>query len=210
VVRDIMISLIGEKSYILIKYLFKRFLCLVRGVKQSGNNAYISPRAIVKRGQKINLGANVVVERGAKLWVDTEGSYIAIGDDSYLSSFCVLNTFDGWIKIGENCTVNSYAILYGHGGLQIGNGVRIAPQVMLMPMNHLYKDPHIPIRKQGIKAQGLKIEDDVWFGAGAIVLDGVTIGRGAVIGAGAVVSKDIPPYSVAVGVPARVIKKRGK
>jgi len=205
-----MISVIGEKSYIQIKHILKRLLCLARGVKQSGINAYISPHAIVKRGRKINLGANVVVERGAMLWVDTDESYIAIGDDSYLSAQCILHTFNGWISLGSNCTVNSYAILYGHGGLEIGNDVRIAPQVMIMPMNHIYKDPHVPIRKQGIRAQGIKIEDDVWLGAGAIVLDGVTIGKGSVIGAGAVVTRDIPPNSVAIGAPARVIKKRSK
>ena len=209
-IRHFFVIIIGKRSYIVLKHLVKRLLCLVRGVTQSGINVYISPRAIVKRGQKVSLGANVVVERGVTLWVDTDESYITIGDDSYLSSHCILNTFDGWISMGNNCTVNSYAILYGHGGLQIGNGVRIAPQVMLMPMNHIYKDPHVPIRKQGIRTQGVKIEDDVWFGAGAVVLDGVTIGQGSVIGAGAVVTKDIPPYSVAVGVPAQVIKKRGK
>jgi acetyltransferase-like isoleucine patch superfamily enzyme len=198
----------GERGYVALKHVVKRLLCLMRGVTESGINVYLSPSAIVKRGQKIKLGANVVVERDVTLWVDTNESYIAIGDDSYLSSQCILNTFDGWISLGSNCTVNSYAILYGHGGLQIGNDVRIAPQVMIMPMNHIYKDPHVAIRKQGIRAQGIKIEDDVWLGAGAVILDGVTIGRGSVIGAGAIVTKDIPRYSVAVGVPAKVIKKR--
>ncbi len=205
-----MIGIIGEKSYISVKNFLKRILCLLRGVTESGINVYISPHAVVKRGRKIKLGANVVVERGAMLWVDTDESYITVGDDSYLSSQCILNTFNGWISLGSNCTVNSYAILYGHGGLEIGNDVRIAPQVMLMPMNHIYKDPHVPIRKQGIRARGIKIGDDVWLGAGSIVLDGVTIGRGSVVGAGAVITKDIPPNSVAVGAPARVIKKRGK
>ena len=75
-------------------------------------------------------------------------------------------------------------------------------------MNHIYDDPKISIRLQGIRANGIKIEDDVWLGVGSTVLDGVTIGKGSVIGAGAVVTKNIPPYSVAVGVPANVIKER--
>jgi acetyltransferase-like isoleucine patch superfamily enzyme len=208
--RQFFISMLGEKTYMASKHLVKELLCLIRGITESGVNVYISPRAIVKRGRKIKLGANVVVERGAMLWVDTDTSYITIGSDSYLSSQCILNTFDGWISVGSNCTVNSYAILYGHGGLEIGNDVRIAPQVMMMPMNHIYKDSQAPIRTQGIRCRGIKIEDDVWLGAGAIVLDGVTIGKGSVIGAGAIVAKNIPPYSVAVGVPARVIKKRGR
>ena len=72
----------------------------------------------------------------------------------------------------------------------------------------MFSDPEMLIHEQGMIGLGIKIEDDVWIGAGAIILDGVTIGRGSVIGAGAVVTKNIPPYSVAVGVPARVIKKR--
>jgi acetyltransferase-like isoleucine patch superfamily enzyme len=202
--------MLGDKTYMTSKHLVKRLLCLMRGITESDINVYVSPRAIVKRGRRIELGANVVVERGAMLWVDTNGSYITVGDDSYLSSQCILNTFNGWISLGTNCTVNSYAILYGHGGLEIGNDVRIAPQVMIMPMNHVYKDPRVPIRTQGIRCRGIKIEDDVWLGAGAIVLDGVTIGKGSIIGAGAIVAKNIPSYSVAVGIPARIIKKRGK
>jgi acetyltransferase-like isoleucine patch superfamily enzyme len=207
-IRHFFATFLGESVYRGVKHLVKRLLCLVRGVTESGINVYISPRAVVKRGQKIKLGANVVVERGATLWVDTNDAFITIGDDSYLSSQCILNTFNGWISMGSNCTVNSFAILYGHGGLEIGNDVRIAPQVMIMPMNHIYKAPHVPIRRQGVRSQGIKIGDDVWLGAGAIVLDGVIIGKGSVIGAGAVVTNDIPAYSIAVGVPARVMKKR--
>jgi len=209
-VKDIVISITGERLYIPIKNLVKKALCIVRGVKNCGVNVYISPRAVVKRGRKIGLKDNVVVERGVMLWVDSDKSFITVGEDSYLSSHSILNTFNGWIKMGKNCTVNNYAILYGHGGLEIGDNVRIAAQVVIIPMNHVYEDPDIPICKQGVSAQGIKIEDDVWLGAGAKVVDGVTIGKGSIIGAGAVVTKDIPPYSVAVGVPARVVKKRGK
>lgn len=68
----------------------------------------------------------------------------------------------------------------------------------------------LPIREQGVTREGIIIEDDCWLGSGVKVLDGVTIGKGCVIGANSVVTKDIPPYSVAVGAPARVIKKRGE
>jgi acetyltransferase-like isoleucine patch superfamily enzyme len=207
-IRRFFITMLGERGYRTIKHVFKRLLCLMRGVTASGVNVYISPRAIVNRGRKISIGDNVVVERDVVLRVDTERSYITIGEDSYLSSHATLNTFDGWIAMGSNCTVNSYAILYGHGGLRIGNDVRIAPQAMIMPMNHIFDDLHVPIWKQGIQAKGIKIEDDVWLGSGSIVLDGVTIGKGSVIGAGAVVTKNIPPYSIALGVPAKVIKER--
>jgi acetyltransferase-like isoleucine patch superfamily enzyme len=143
------------------------------------------------------------------LSVNREGkSFIDIGANSYLCSSCVIKAFNGWIKMGHDCTVNEFAVLHGDGGLEIGNDVRIAAQVRIIAMNHIYDDPEVPIRLQGIRANGIKIEDDVWLGIGTTVLDGVTIGKGSVIGAGAVVTKDIPPYSIAVGVPAKVIKKR--
>ncbi len=211
---DLMINIIGLKLYTPIKHLAKKILCLFHGVRKTGTNVFISPMAIVRHGYKIRLGNNVVVERGATLSVDREGkSFIDIGANSHFYSNCVIKASDGWIKIGNDCSVNEFAILFGggglgDGGLEIGNDVRIAAHVRIVPMNHIYEDPKTPIRLQKIKAIGIKIEDDVWLGVGSTVLDGVTIGKGSVIGAGAVVTKDIPPYSIAVGVPAKVIKKR--
>lgn len=206
--RQILINIFGERFYRMIKYFISKIFCLVRGITLTGKNISISPRAIFKGGSRIRFGNNVLIERDVMLIADTPNSFIEIGSDTWLFYHCMLNTSGGWIKIGNNCTVNSFAILYGHGGLDIGNGVRISAHVVIVPMNHIYKNPEIPIWMQGETRKGIKIEDDVWIGAGAKVLDGVKIGKGSVIGAGAVVTKDIPPYSVAVGIPARVIKKR--
>ncbi|MBN2571055.1 MAG: hypothetical protein JXA68_02910 [Ignavibacteriales bacterium] len=79
---------------------------------------------------------------------------------------------------------------------------------MMIPQNHNYSDPNVSIAEQGITAEGIKIEDDVWIGAGVKILDGIKIGKGSVIGAGSVVTHDVSPYSIAVGSPAKVIKKR--
>lgn len=76
--------------------------------------------------------------------------------------------------------------------------------------NHNFADPELPIVQQGLSCQGIDLEDDCWIGSGVRVLDGVTIGRGSVVGAGAVVTANIPPLSVAVGVPAKVASQRGK
>lgn len=94
------------------------------------------------------------------------------------------------------------------GLIKIGNNVRIAPNVMMISANHVFENPDIPIREQGMEVKPITIEDDVWVAGRVNIIAGVTIGKGSVIGAGSVVTKDIPPYSVAVGVPAKVIKER--
>jgi acetyltransferase-like isoleucine patch superfamily enzyme len=208
--RQLLINIFRERFYLMIKHSITGIICLLRGITNRGINISISPRAKIKGGHRIRLGNNGLVERDVMLIADEPNSFIEIGADTWLFYHCMLSTSGGWIKMGNNCTVNSFAVLYGHGGLEIGNGVRISAHVVIVPMNHIYKNPAIPIWMQGETRNGIKIEDDVWIGAGAKVLDGVKIGKGSVIGAGAVVTRDIPPYSVAVGVPAKVIKKRSK
>ena len=117
----------------------------------------------------------------------------------------------GAVTIGEDCTVQAYSMLVGardSATITIGNGVRIAPHVVVFASNHSFADTDIPIFKQSVKTAPITIEDDVWIATQVTIVAGVRIGRGSVIGAGAVVTKDIPPWSVAVGVPARVIKTR--
>jgi len=86
--------------------------------------------------------------------------------------------------------------------------VRIAPYVIFNSVDHEFSNREIPIRSQGYIAGKITIEDDVWIGAHVVINKGITIGKGSVIGAGSVVTKDIPCYSIAVGVPCRIIKER--
>lgn len=137
------------------------------------------------------------------------GGNVQVGAGSQILDFAMLMTYGGDIRIGSSCTVNPFCVLYGHGGLTIGDGVRIATQAVFVPANHGFEDPAVPIWKQPETRLGITVEDDVWIGAGARVLDGVRIGHGSVIGAGAVVTKSVPPLSIALGVPARVVGRRG-
>jgi acetyltransferase-like isoleucine patch superfamily enzyme len=137
------------------------------------------------------------------------GGRIAIGDDSLVHRGALLLCYGGDIELGLNCTVNPYCILYGHGGLKLGDYVHIAAHVVLIPANHRFDSRTVPIASQGLEAEGIVIEDDVWIGTGARILDGCHIGRGAVVGAGAVVTRDVAPYSIIAGVPARQIGVRG-
>jgi len=112
--------------------------------------------------------------------------------------------------IGDNVAINNDVWINAVGGVYIGNNVLIGPKVIIHSANHIYDDPNVLIRNQGHETKRVIIKDDVWICAGAIILPGVTIGQGAVVAAGAVVTKDVKPYSVVAGVPARTIKNRGE
>ncbi len=112
------------------------------------------------------------------------------------------------LSIGKNSSINEGCFIHALGGIEIGNGVRIAPQTTIHTYEHGFMDASIPVYKQDYLVAKVVIEDDVWIGAGVQINKGVRIGKGAVIGGGSVVTKDIPPYAIAVGSPAKVIKYR--
>lgn len=130
---------------------------------------------------------------------------LVLGSQSWISGHALVR---GDVEIGSHCTVNPYAMISGK--VRCGNGVRIASNASLVGFNHGYDDPDVPIYMQKHESLGIIIEDDVWIGANAVIVDGVTIGRGAVIAAGAVVSKDVPPMAIVGGVPAKVLRFRGR
>ena len=160
------------------------------------------------RGQNIAIDSSCLVSPLAMVASQGGGS-ITIKAGTQVSDFAYIVSMGGDIVIGEHVGIQLFCILFGHGGLTIGNFVRIAPQTVIVPSNHNFERLDIPICMQGQTAKGVVIEDDVWIGAGCKILDGVTIGQGSVIGAGSVVTRSISPYSVAVGLPARVIRQRG-
>ena len=111
------------------------------------------------------------------------------------------------ITIGNNCSFNRGCWISGGGHLQIGNDVILGPNVIIHTANHNYSDFNVRIRSQGHNFKRVLIKDNVWIGAGAIILPGVTIGPNAIVAAGAVVTKDVLVNSIVGGSPARFIKK---
>ena len=133
---------------------------------------------------------------------------ISIGDSCKIRRWVVINPYGGEIKIGNNCSINSFCHISGNGGVYIVNNVLIAAHCTLISANHNFNRIDIPICKQGETRKPIVIEDDCWIGTGVRILSGVRIGTGSVVGAGSVVNKDVPPFSVVVGVPARVLRSR--
>lgn len=167
---------------------------------------HIQAYSNVKLGQNVYVSSKATVTT-AKCYSTSHGK-IVIGNNSKIHEYANLHAGKGFIEIGENCSINTSCILDGHGGIKIGNDVRIANHTSIIAAQHNYNNPDLEIRKQGITAKGITIEDDVWIGSGARILDGIHIGKGAVIGAGSVVTKNVPSNHVVAGVPAKHLKVR--
>jgi acetyltransferase-like isoleucine patch superfamily enzyme len=130
---------------------------------------------------------------------------LVLGAHSWIAGNALVR---GDVHFGAHCTINSFATISGK--VHCGNAVRIASHATLVGFNHGYDDPQVPIYLQKHETLGITVEDDVWIGANCVIVDGVTIGRGAVIAAGAVVNKDVPPNAIVGGVPAKVLRFRGQ
>jgi acetyltransferase-like isoleucine patch superfamily enzyme len=122
----------------------------------------------------------------------------------------VIFEFPERISLGRRVFINRGTIITARADIVIGDDALIGPYVIINSGDHIYEDPGVPINQQGHKYSPIVIERDVWIGAHAMILSGVRIGQGSVIAAGAVVTSDVPPFVVAAGKPARVIKKRGE
>jgi acetyltransferase-like isoleucine patch superfamily enzyme len=162
----------------------------------------------------ITLGRNVYLDYGVYLHACPQG--IVIGDDTFVMHNSELHVYNfrglpqSGIWVGRNCFLGEFTLIRGQGGVHIGDHVLLAPRVQLLAVDHLYDDVTRPVIQQGIRGLGITVEDGAWIGGGAIVLDGVRVGRNSVVGAGSVVTRDVPPYTVVAGVPARVIKRLGE
>jgi acetyltransferase-like isoleucine patch superfamily enzyme len=172
--------------------------------------------AAIEDGVRIRFASNVRLGRGAYL---DHGVYlhacpggISIGPESLVMKNAILHVYNfrelphAGITIGARSLVGEGCVLRGQGGITLGDDVYLGTLVQLLAVNHIFADTTRPISQQGITAQGITVADGAWIGSGAILLDGVQVGRNAVVGAGAVVTRDVPAYSVVVGNPARVVR----
>jgi acetyltransferase-like isoleucine patch superfamily enzyme len=133
---------------------------------------------------------------------------IEIGDRLFTRCGVILDAQSGTIKIGNGVSINDYSILLGHGGIELGDNVRIAAHVVIVSFEHSFDDPDVPISSQPLKKQKITVGEDVWIGAGAKILAGSHVAHGCVIGANSVLKGSTVPFGVYVGAPARLIKTR--
>jgi acetyltransferase-like isoleucine patch superfamily enzyme len=177
--------------------------------KRMGSSVFIQDGAEFLGASSIEIGDRVHIFRGVRIDGRSQNSRIWLGYEVSLQLGVDISAGENCsIEIGERTFIGPYSCVGGPGHVKIGKDCLIAAHSGIIANNHNFADPLQKIRDQGVTRKGIVIEDDCWLGYGVKVLDGVTIGQGSVIGAGAVVTKDIPPYSVAVGVPARVVSRR--
>jgi acetyltransferase-like isoleucine patch superfamily enzyme len=159
----------------------------------------------------IHLGRGAYIDEDVYIHACPSG--VEIGANTYVMHGAILHVYNfrnlpnSGIRIGRDSLIGEYTIIRGQGGVNIGDRVYTSPMTQLIAVNHVVDDPQRPFVEQGITAQGIVVEDDVWLGANAVITDGVRIGAGAVIAAGAVVTQDVPPHTIVGGVPARVIRE---
>lgn len=193
------------------KYVDREISLLRKYLLRYKYDCYISPGAHIFHPEAVELSQGVYIHQNSFINVYKNSDLditLSLGRGTLILPYVFINPQTDRITIGSHCSLNAFCRLYGRGGLTIGNDTRIGTGCVFLPMDHIYEDPGTLIRLQGETHEGIKIGNNVWFGADVKVLDGVTIGDGCVIGAGSVVTESIPPYSVAVGVPARIIEKR--
>jgi acetyltransferase-like isoleucine patch superfamily enzyme len=134
---------------------------------------------------------------------------IRLGTNVYVGHYAILKGYyRNTMTIGDETWIGQQCFFHSAGGLRIGNRVGIGPGVKIITSRHKEMGRDIPIISAPIELAPVVIEDDADIGTGSVLLPGVTIGRGAIIAAGAVVTRDIPAYAIAAGVPAQVVKER--
>lgn len=156
---------------------------------------------------RINLWAYQVINMAS------DRRYITVGKNTNIHPTTIIRCGKN-VKIGSNCLINHNNLLQPgkgpNGRIVIGNYVHTGVNVLFMAFNHGFYTTEIPTKEQDYMDAPIVVEDDVWIGGGSIILAGVTIGKGAIIAAGAVVNKDVPPFAIVGGVPAKILKYRNQ
>jgi len=174
-----------------------------------GKGVAFGTNVVLRHPNKIKIGDNVVVDDNCV--IDAKGQEnrgITINSNVFIGRNTIIYCQNGNISIGENANIGSNCQVFSAGSVEIGKNVLIGAYTYLIGGGHGMADPSLPIINQARISKGIRLEDNIWIGAGVKILDGVIIGRDSVIGTGAVVNKDVAAYSIAAGLPAKIIGDR--
>jgi len=181
---------------------------LIRSVKSRLRSLYLfGSFNHVIFGRKVRLSGDITFGKNVNIkdYSRIRGKGIVVGNNVVIHENVFIRA-KFTVTIGDNTTLNRNRCILDN--VIIGKNVSIAPNVVIVGSNHIFKDPEVLIKLQGSESKGIVIEDDVWIAANVTILDGVSIGQGSIIAAGSVVNKDVPPYTLVGGIPAKLIKER--
>jgi len=179
--------------------------------KRVGRNVIFGRNITIRHPTKISIGNNVVIDDNCVLDAKGEDNQgIRIGDNVFISRNSIISCKEGDIEIGNDSNIGTNCLIHSETSLKIGRYVLIAAYCYIVAGgNHDFDKIDVPIILQpSISKGGVVIQDDVWLGADVKVLDGSNIGKGTIVGAGSVVTTELSQFSVAVGIPAKVVRKR--
>lgn len=171
--------------------------------------AFVGSNVLLRNPRGVRLGRQVLIDDGVQFWANSRCSpSIALGNNVFVRSGASFNAGppEGYIRIGDGSSIGQFVVIYGTGGVEIGENVMVAAHSSIIASSHVMDASSTPMSRQGVTAKGIRIGNNVWIGAGVRVLDGVTIGDGAVVGANAVVNRDVMPGQRVGGVPARLLR----
>jgi acetyltransferase-like isoleucine patch superfamily enzyme len=193
----------GAPGYFLRKKLFPLMMA------RTGSGVLFGRNICVRSPGRVALGDNVVFDDGVVLDAKgDEGDGIVIGNNVWIGRNTILTGFNGTIRIGDNVSIGPFCTLASHSLIEIGSNVSVSPYCSIQPGSKDTSELGTPLMDKPRTSIGNRIGNNVWIGAGVVFLDEVEVGDDVIIGAGAVVRNNVPPRSVAAGVPARVVKTR--
>ncbi|MBI2437405.1 MAG: acyltransferase [Lentisphaerae bacterium] len=174
-----------------------------------GRAVVFGTNVVLRHPHKIEIGDNVIIDDNCLLDAkgrDNEG--IRIGEGVYLGRNSILSCKNGDIILGERVNIGFNCEVFSGSRVVLGADTLVAAYCYFIGGDHAPQDVAASVTQQGARSLGIEIGQRCWFGAGVKLLDGITVGENAIIGAGAVVTRPVPAYAVAMGVPARVVRDR--
>jgi acetyltransferase-like isoleucine patch superfamily enzyme len=182
--------------------------------KKSRGLTLVGKFVSIQNPQYISTGAGFVAEDFCEIQgLSKDG--VVFGNNVTIGRFAMIRPSGYYgreigvgLQVGDNSNIGAYCYVGCGGGVVIGNHVMISPRVGIHSENHNFEQLDLPMKDQGVARNGVEIEDDCWLASGSVILSGVRVGKGSIVAAGAVVTKDVPPYSIVGGVPGKIIDHR--
>lgn len=206
--RKDLFLIVSEKGMQILRGLWLKLF-----LKRSAGLLFVGKRCKIRYAHKITLGHTVIIGDQVEINALCKngvviGNNVSIHRNTIIDCTGVIRELGEGLEIENNVGIAQNCFIQVRGRVKIGSNIMFAPNVSIFSENHNTTDTERLMIEQGTNRKGVVIGDDVWVGTRAVILDGVTVGKGSIIAAGSIVNRDVEPYSIVGGIPARVLKVR--